>query len=819
MLRNDNMVRKTSIKGPTNPIFKIVLALLIIIPIFLLGGLVYLYSLQPQYSGRLSLAGLQNEVEVMFDRYGIPHIYGQNEEDVFFALGFVHAQERLFQMELMRRAAAGRLSEFLGEKLVKTDKFFRILGMSEQADKNVAHFFDNPSAAWQKSALAYLAGVNQFITQGETPLEFHILGIPKEKYTPRDIYLIGSLMAFGFASGFQMDPLVTKAYQKLGRDYLKDWVLGWPPDAQKIPVYPPVYSAAADTLASSINEIMTGLPVGAWIGSNSWVISGKKTQSGQVLFANDTHMMYAQPSIWFEAHLECPGFSFYGNFAAGVPFALIGHNRFAAWGLTMFENDDVDYYRERLNPDNPNQVWFKDHWEDLNVREETIKVKGDRDVTFKVRSSRHGPILNEVDDTVARTGGDPVAVWWAFNKFPANVVEAFYELSHAGSMDDARKAASKIEGVGLNVMYGDRDGNIAWWAAAKLIKRPDHVNSKFFLDGASGKDDPLGYYDFSQNPRAENPPAGYVYSANNQPDSLTGKLYPGYYVPEDRARRIRQYLDSATKWSVEATKKMNTDCISDVFVEITAEILNILEADKIRQSSSTHQKVVKILQQWDGDHHVTDVAPTIFTMLLSCIMENAMADEIGAEDYRALKSSHMMKRTIPIFIKNDRSRWWDDIHTREVKESRQMIFSRSFDQAVKTLIKQLGPTVREWQWGKVHTLEHKHPLGLKNPLNLFFNVGPFAAMGGNETIANLGFNLNSNGRYPVRFGPAMRIIIDFSDIENSISVNPTGQSGFFLGDHYDDQAAMFNTGKFRKQMMNRTEIENSAKGTLILMPE
>ncbi len=415
------MVRKTSNKGPTNPIYKIVLALLIIIPIFLLGGLVYLYSLQPQYSGRLSLAGLQNEVEVMFDRYGIPHIYGQNEEDVFFALGYVHAQERLFQMELMRRAAAGRLSEFLGEKLVKTDKFFRTLGMSEQADKNAAHFFDNPSAAWQKSALAYLAGVNQFITQGETPLEFQILGIPKEKFAPRDIYLIGSLMAFGFASGFQTDPLVTKAYQKLG------------------------------------------------------------------------------------------------------------------WGLTMFENDDVDFHKERLNPDNPDQVWFVDHWEDLIIREETIKVKGAADIIFRVRSSRHGPIINQVDDVVAQTAGEPVAVWWAFNKFPAKVVEAFYELSHARSLKDARNAASKIDGVGLNVMYGDRDGNIAWWAAAKLIKRPEHVHSKLFLDGASGKDELLGYYDFSQNPQSENPPIGFVYSANNQPGPLTGKLYPGYYVPEDRA--------------------------------------------------------------------------------------------------------------------------------------------------------------------------------------------------------------------------------------------------------------------------------------------
>ena len=196
-----------------------------------------------------------------------------------------------------------------------------------------------------------------------------------------------------------------------------------------------------------------------------------------------------------------------------------------------------------------------------------------------------------------------------------------------------------------------------------------------------------------------------------------------------------------------------------------------------------------------------------------------MADELGDDDYTVFNSSHVMKRTIAVIIKNDPSLWWDNIHTEGVKETRQMIFAQSFDQAIKALTKQLGPDIAAWHWGKVHTLEHGHLLGRQKPLNLLFNVGPFAAMGGNETIVNLGFKLNSQGRYPVSFGPAMRIIIDFADIENSLSVNPTGQSGFFLSDHYDDQAALFNSGKFRKQMMNREEIKKSGRGTLILIPQ
>ncbi len=803
----------------SHPIHTILLALLILVPIVLMGSLLYLYSLQPRYSDRLHLAGLKEEVEVIFDVYGIPHIYGQHPEDVHFALGYVHAQERLFQMEMMRRVAAGRLAEVLGEKLIKTDKFFRALGILEQAKKNATEFEKDPSSPYKKLVLSYLAGINQFIKHGNTPLEFRLLGIPKGEFTPKDVYLSGALIAFGFASGFRIDPLVTKAYQHLGWDYLQDWVLDWPPGTQKIPVYPANYSLAAQTLSHSITEIVANLPIAPWTGSNGWVISGRKTKSGQVIFANDTHMLYAQPSFWYEAHLEYPGFSLYGYHAAGIPFALIGHNRYLAWGLTMFENDDVDFYRERRNPDNPNQVWFVDHWEDLKIRRETILVKGGKPVDFTVRISRHGPILSDVDDAVANTGDEPIAVSWLFNKFPMrNVQQAFFNLARSRSIDDARRAAAMIDVAGVNVMYGDRDGNIAWWAAAKLIKRPAHVNSKLFLDGAGGRDEYLGYYDFSENPRSENPPNGFVFSANNQPETRTGELYPGYYMPEDRARRIVNYLDSETIWSVESTKKMTTDCLSLVHREVAAEIFSTLKEDGILQRTATHKKAYEALQSWDGDYQTTDVAPSIFNLLISHIMENTMADEIGSDDYQALSSSQLMRRTIPVIIKKDDSLWWDNMHTKDITETRQMIFARSFDQAVKGLSRQFGRDISDWKWGKVHTLEHQHPLGRQKPLNVLFNVGPFAAMGGNETIVNMGFKLNSKGRFPVHYGPTMRIVIDFGNIENSFSVNPTGQSGFFLSDHYDDQARLFNSGKFRKQMINRLEIENSSIGTLIFSP-
>jgi penicillin amidase len=798
---------------------KLLLALLIILPASLLANAMYLYSLQPEYSGRVKVAGLRDEVEVNFDPYGIPHIYGHTEEDVYFALGYVHAQERLFQMEMMRRVAGGRLSEIFGKDLIKTDKFFRTIGLPEGAERNAARFLRDGTGPCKKAALAYLAGINQYVENGKIPIEFRIIGIPVEEFTLKDIFLTGALMAFGFAEGFKMDPLVTNAYNKLGWEYLKDLVLDWHPDAQKIPVYRLNYTQAVEKLGPAIHRITASLPVARWIGSNGWVVSGNKSKSGKVVLANDTHMMYAQPSVWYEAHMEYPGFSFYGNHAAGVPFALIGHNRFAAWGLTMFENDDVDFYKERVNPENPNQVWVDDHWEDLKIRREIIRVKGAGEVNFEVRISRHGPILNNVDDVVAKAGGDPISVWWSFNKFPTTMIQAFYRLSHVKDIEEARKAASMIDGSGLNVMYGDRDGHIAWWAAAKLIRRPAHVNPKMLLDGASGKDEPQGYYDFAQNPQSEDPPSGFVYSANNQPGRTTGSLYPGYYVPEDRARRIVEYLESDTVWSIETMKLMITDCISPVAPEVAGEILKLIKNNSITTKTRNHEIACQILQNWTGDHQIHDVAPTIYYKLLANIMKNTFADELGDDEFMALVSSHLMKRTIAVIIRNDASLWWDNIHTKQIKESRKIIFAESFKQSIAELEKQLGKDISGWQWGKVHTLEHGHPLGRQKPLDKFFNVGPFPAMGGNETIANLGFQLSSKGRYPVQFGPAMRIILDFADIENSWSVIPTGQSGHFLSDHYDDQSKLFNTAKFRKQMMNRDEIEKLKKGTLILEPE
>jgi penicillin amidase len=270
---------------------------------------------------------------------------------------------------------------------------------------------------------------------------------------------------------------------------------------------------------------------------------------------------------------------------------------------------------------------------------------------------------------------------------------------------------------------------------------------------------------------------------------------------------------------VAAVKKMSTDVRSPVPPEIIKEIFKAIGNEEVLSRSPLHRQAHQILQQWNGDHGIQDVAPTLYYKLFFYILEQTFADELGADDFKALASSSLLKRTLAVLVKNDASLWWDNVQTTDRRETRTMIFAESFDRSILDLKKQLGPDISAWLWGKVHTLEHPHLLGRRKPLDRFFNVGPFPAMGGNNTIANLEFKFNSEGRYPVYLGSAMRIIVDLGDIENSLSVNPTGQSGHFLSIHYADQAPLFNTGKFRKQMMNRDEIKNLQKGTLILKPE
>jgi penicillin amidase len=786
---------------------RILLGLLLITLLVVVAGYIYLQTTKPTYSGELILTGLKEQVEVLYDEFGVPHIYAQNEEDAYFALGYVHAQDRLFQMEMIRRASGGRLSEILGPKLLKTDKLFRTLGINKFAREQADKFLSADTAGFQRAAHAYQKGINQFIKTGKTPIEFTIMGIPKEEFKAEDIYLAAGFIAFGFAEGLRLDPVLEKIKNDLGPEYLKDLAVQTPSNAVSLKNFNgKVKNTSTDSLISFLNDALENIPVPLWQGSNGWVISGERTASGLPILENDTHIGYAQPAVWYEAHIEYPGFRFYGHHMAGIPFGLLGQNDFCAWGATMFENDDMDFFYEEM--DDNGKVKYKDEWAEIQWRKELIKVKDSFDIEIIIPATPHGNIINDV---IEFTEGDkPVSLSWTLTQISNDALGSAYTWNHATSFAEFEKGASQFFAPGLNIMYADKGGNIAWWAVAKLPIRPPHVVSKFFLDGSSGKDEYLGYYDFSKNPHAINPPWGYVYSANNQPDSVDGVLYPGYYYPRSRAGRIEELLQENKKWTLDDMKSITLDVTSRMHADIAHEIALVLRStNKIE-----FMEIVSQLGTWHGNHQAELTAPAIYNNILAQIMRMAMADEITDKAFETIAATSILKNSYEQFIKNEHSPWWDNRHTEDV-ETRTMIVENAAYKTISLLTEIAGEDPQNWKWGKIHTLTHNHAFNSVKPLRSFFNVGPFEVSGGSEVLNNLHYKLDTTGYFPVDGGPALRKITDFGDPENGVTVSPTGQSGNVMSKYYNDQAEMFASGKFRKMLLNREEIK--AKGTSLLL--
>ncbi len=789
---------------------KFLLVLLVLVVVIGIGLCAYIFHLKPKYEGELQLKNLQKETTVYFDEYGVPHIYADSEKDAMTALGYVHAQERLWQMELLRRIAPGRLSEIFGSVALKNDKFFSGIGIEEASAKAISKL-DKNSVSY-KLTQAYLDGINQYLDEGTTPIEFTLVGVKKQKFTINDVYNIFGYMSFSFAMAQKTDPLLTDIRNRYGVAYLKD--LGIEGEFNTTQIKSSKENIEEYTaISKSITALLDRSPIPPFVGSNSWVAGPNKTKSGKVIFANDPHIGFSQPATWYEAHIVTPEHELYGCYLAGTPFPLLAHNREYAYGLTMFENDDIDFYQEKNKTGDLNQYQTPTGFAAYEVRKKTIKVKDTSDVVLTIKSSRHGPIMNDLLDRLDKKS--PIAMLWTYTQQPIQILDAVYGLSHAKNKEEFRKATELVAAPGLNVMYGDAKGNVAWWATGKLYKHNKGVNTHLILDGSTGKEDIVEYLDFSKNPSAENPKWGYVYSANNQPEAIDGYLYPGYYLPEDRAKRISGLMDAKSDWDKEAISKMIYDNTSDVAVETVKNLISNIDLNTI---SAEEKEAVNVLKSWKGTTNLEDVAPTIYNKWVYLYLKNTFEDEMGEDNFNLFLGISIGKQVIANQIKNENSVWWDNVKTKNVKETRKDIVAKSFHETVRALQKQLGNTIADWKWEKVHTVEHEHPLGKVAALRGLFNVGPFGSPGSNEVINNLFFGLTNEGKYYVKGGPSTRRIVDFSDIENSWSILPTGQSGNPFSKHYNDQAEMYNEGKFRKMKLNKDEIiKTSTK--LVLKPK
>jgi len=780
----------------------------------------YFMSRQPQRDGALALDGLKNEVSVRYDERGVPHIKAGNEDDLYRALGYVHAQDRLFQMEIMRRLANGELAEILGPDLVQTDRLFRTLRLRAQAARMVAAM--DPKSPAVRAQSAYLDGINQFLAKGPTPTEFSLLGIPKRPFTLQDSMAVVGYLSYSFAAAFKTEPMLTFVRDRLGPDYLRIFDLEWNPlgvlslarqsgAASREPDWD-----ALNQFAQVSSEVQQRSGVALLEGSNGWAVSGERTSSGKPMLVGDPHIGFSVPSVWFEAHLSAPGFELYGHFQALLATAMLGHNQQFGWTLTMFQNDDLDLIAEKVNPRDPNQVWAQGQWVDLQNREETIAVKGGQPVKLTLQRSPHGPIVSSAfQDNLKYTAEHaPVAMWWAFLETDNPLLQAFYELNRADTLGKARQAASQIHAPGLNVVWASASGDIGWWAAAKLPIRPTGVQPHFILNGDNEQADKLGFYRFSDNPQEENPQRGYIVSANSQPTSSSGVPVPGYYNLYDRAQALQDRLgNDAIQWNALNSQSLQLSTQTGYFWRVLEPLIPAL-SEVVRDP--LERSVFDSLMQWDGQYTVLNIPPTVFSQFIYELSKAAMADELGSAQFKNLLGTRALDLALPRLAADANSPWWDNARTPKV-ETRQDIVRQAWKASMNHLKETLGESPNSWGWGRAHTLTHQHPLGSQALLGWLFNVGPFAAAGGREVPNNLSMPIGP-APWAVTYGPSTRVIIDFADPTQSRGINPVGQSGVLFNSHYSDQAAAYMAGGYLPQHLSEQDVTANARHTLTLKP-
>jgi penicillin amidase len=781
------------------------LILIVLLLAFIVGAIyLWLNNTAPTYNGSLQFASIKDSTHVIYDNYGVPHIYASNAKDAYFSLGYTHAQERLFQMDIIRRLSQGKLAEILGPSLISTDKKMRTLGFSKMAKENAEEFLTQ-NGAMQQQAQAYLDGINAFIEQDRLPIEFKMLGYTPQKFVTEDVYATIGYMALGFSIAMTTEPVMQSISEQLGEDYLKNF------ESDSIsgkPAYRPY--AVREIIAKNILKDMESFPydlaIPYWEGSNSWLISKSKTKSGKTIFANDTHIGYSQPAVWFEAYLEYPGTSIYGYYLAGVPFAIMGHNQNLAWGLTIFPLDNMDLYYETVNINNSKYLQGN-AWKDFDIYPQTIKVKDSTDVKYDVLWTNRGPIVSEDFEQVKQGDSNKlVSLYWTPNHIKSQVLKATFIMSHANNIGEFEKAMPFIDILGLNVMYADREDNIAWWATGLIPKISADRNTKLYQDGAT---DTLEheYYSFSHNPRLLNPSKGFIVTANNSPGIYDSMSIPGYYAPGYRANRITELLSANDQWDIQGLKAVQLDVFSHRDLHIRDIILNEISPEL--KSNPEYKDAIETLQNWDGNYNINSVGATIINRLIYESMKNSIGSILDKNRFKQLLNTYTFKTNLERLFVDKSSPWWQN--------KRQEIFDLSIKETIDGLKSQLGTDIDKWQWGEIHQLVHVHPIGRKKPFDKIFNVGPFPKSGTLEVVDKEGFVYSDDAKITIKSGPAMRCLLDFARPDSAIAIIPTGQSGNFMSPHYSDQAQMFVDGEYRQQIINKKDLK-SMQRSLWLLP-
>ncbi len=783
-------------------VLSILLGLVIVV---FLGGFAYLRSTLPDYNGEMTISGLKDKVEIIRDSYGMPHIYAQTDADAFFVLGYCMAQDRLFHMDLVRRAARGRLAEILGKDLVPVDKLFRTI-TSGKSIESIASSYPHETLAAMK---AYTQGVNYFIEnrKGPLPIEFTILGYEPEPWQISDASAVHYYMAWDLNSAFSIEMLhaavIDKVGEKVARDLFPDYVEGYPTIA-------PEGMAALDLLKTlSLAREVLGTEGGG--ASNNWVVSGKNSATGMPILANDPHLGHGVPGIWYEVHLVTPLLNVSGSVLPGMPFVVIGANENVAWGWTNVMADDADFYIEKINPNNPDQYEYMGHWVDMTVKEEIINVKDAADVKFEVKLTHHGPLVDALN-SLGKSYGTALSMRWTAYEMLETL--PFYGLNIARSIDDIEKAVDDFKCPGQNWAYADKKGDIGYWAAVGIPIR-DGFSGAVPVPGWDGKHEWKGYVPTAEQPHMRNPSRGWIATANNK---HVGDDYPypisHYYGMPDRYARIQEMITAKEKLDVKDFQRMHADYYMILAEEWTPLIVKSLYDKEL---SEKEKKALSILQGWDFVARADGIAPTVFHATINEMVKNSFKKRLGNQLYEQyIKNSFVVFNSLRSLMARGRSPWFDDPDTSKVEGINEIVVN-SFKEAVAYLNGQMGDNMDDWKWGKLHTLTFYHPFGKSSSLmGYFMNIGPFPMGGSFATVNPQPYRLSKP--WEGYHGASLRYIIDFSDMKNSLRVIPAGISGNFMSPHYDDQVELWRTGKYRPFVLDRKSVEKDARYTLKMIP-
>lgn len=829
---------------------KRILVLLLLLVLAGAGGFYYLiHRSDSSVNGTVLVEGVSQPVRIIRDVYGIPHIFAQNREDLAFALGYAEAQDRLWQLDISRHLGRSTLSELFGPVALETDLFFRTVFYRPDSEEFLRRFWEAVSPEIREELEAFARGVNTFVKThpGKLPLEFWLTGHQFEPFAALDCVLSSGPIAWVLSLNFHDEVLATKIAGNMDSSLFSELF----PEAPETILPGEAGSRLRSVTMSGITPLRSGLPLaglpcnslsrlgrnlsvfppripgmnfGTAAASNSWVVGGKRTTTGKPILANDPHLNIPMPSVWYEVHLVAPGVDVIGATGPGLPYvSLIGHNRRVAWGVTNVMADNQDLFVEKVNPENPRQVWFMDHWEEMKVEKILIPVKGQAPVEKEVLSTRHGPVITPLFPGLKET----LALQWVLSRGTpddvAKELESFRMLNTAANWEEFREAVKKFT-LSLNMMYADVDGNIGWQVSGRIPVRAKG-DGHFPVPGWTGEYEWTGtipseelpsYYlpAVSAEPQVTGSPVSsaptHVIATANQRIVHADYKYPisNTWIPPYRFLRISQLLGQKEKMSVEDIQRYQADqhpLLADTLVQILEEVDG--DTEDLQWALST-------LREWDGQVTKDSTAATLYELTLFHLMKNAYSDELGDLYDEYARRSGFLYTGIDALIHEPEAKWWDDVRTRAV-ETRKDILRRSLQNAMDDARQRLGSDPARWRWGDLHRAVFAHPLGRSWPLDWLLNRS--APYGGDRHTVNVG-HYQLDQPFAVVVASSFRMVVDLSDIAHAYAMNTTGQSGRPLTFHYGDMIHSWADVKYHPMWMDEADLIAHAEGTLVLMP-